>query len=95
MATKPELEAELAELRAEIKKMQAENESNAARENETIEENISPTTEDTNTDAESAPFDWDKEISSLIKDVKNSPGKQAILVGLGMFALGFIAGKSR
>lgn len=84
MATKAELEAELATLRAEL----------AARDRpEKAEEND----EDKGGKDEGAGLadNLEKDIGEILADLEDLPNKQPLLFALGAFAVGFMLGRSR
>lgn len=90
MATKAELETELAELRRQLAERP---QSISPSEPEPAEDG------DDNADADTAggfeSLDLEKEIETLISDIDNFPHKQALLFALGVFALGYIVGRNR
>lgn len=81
MATKAELEAELAVLREKLK----EHGGSSAQTPE-LPDNI---------DEEGEPGGWDNELSELLAQIEELPSKHPLLLALGIFALGYMIGRSK
>ena len=90
MATKAELEAELAELRRQLAERP---ETISASDPDLPKDDGENATADTEDAFEK--LDLEKEIETLISDVENFPHKQALLFALGVFALGYMVGRNR
>ncbi len=81
MATKAELEAELAVLREKLK----ENGGSSAQ-TQKVPDNI---------DEKREPGGWDSELSELLAQIEELPSKHPLLLTLGVFALGYLIGRSK
>lgn len=92
MATKAQLESELAELRIQL--AQRESASNGgldAASNET-----DPTDADeAASEAEEDLADWEEQIQDVLKELKDLPHKKPLMLALGALALGYLIGRSR
>ncbi|CUH52489.1 hypothetical protein [Shimia marina] len=88
MATKAELEAELADLRKQLDESRA----NAAR-----SEDAETSSTEVNTEAPSSEDSqpWEDNLSDLLEELDQIPHKNALLLGLGIFAVGFLLGRSK
>ncbi|MBU2942798.1 hypothetical protein [Shimia thalassica] len=86
MATKAELEAELAEL----KKQLAQRPEKQAEPEERV-----PSTQTEDAPPAEAPIDWDKEISEVMTHLEEFPHKQPLLLAFGAFAIGYMIGRSK
>ena len=89
MATKAQLEAELAELRQQLAERPAENpEPQQAEPEATIPPEFSP-------EPAEGELDLDKEIGELISQLDGLPAKHPLLLALGAFAVGYLIGRTR
>ncbi|MCV6825943.1 MULTISPECIES: hypothetical protein [Halocynthiibacter] len=89
MATKAELEAELLDLRRKLAERSSQQEE--AREDEDVE----ALPDKDKAETPSNQMDWDKEVSEIMAELHDLPHKQQLLIALGAFAIGFLAGRAR
>lgn len=91
MATKAELEAELAQLRAELA-------ARDTRENARAEE-ATPSTEESlqeeGNPGVAAQKDWETDIGEILADLEAFPHKQPLMFALGAFAVGYLIGRAK
>ena len=87
MATKTELEAELAVLRRQLA------ERDKAAEERTAETAKEPA-DDPDTDGETSGEDWDALFKEIVEEFENLPQKRPLLVAAGIFAFGWLIGRS-
>ena len=85
MATKAELEVELAKLKQQLA------ERPAPAENETLEDAPAHAQPDETEEV----VDWDQELSEVIASVRDLPDKQPLLLALGAFAVGYLIGRAK
>ncbi len=85
MATKAELEAELADLRKQL----------AERPTPAPQAPDEPETQAAGDEAKAAEIDWDKEVGDIMAQLEDIPQKQPLLLALGAFAVGYLIGRSR
>ena len=88
MATKAELEVELAELRRQL----------AERDRAAEQHTSDPNTPDANAETDEATKadgeDWDELFKDIAKEFENLPLKRPLLVAAGIFAFGWLIGRS-
>jgi hypothetical protein len=85
MATKAELESELADLKRQLAErpvVVAEHEGDSAK-------------EDSDTAAASKPVDWETEITDLIGQLDDITHKKPLLLALGALTVGYLLGRSK
>ena len=87
MATKAELEAELAVLRRQLA------ERDKAAKERTAETAKEPA-DDPDTDGETSGEDWDALFKEIVEEFENLPQKRPLLVAAGIFAFGWLIGRS-
>ncbi|MBO9412518.1 MULTISPECIES: hypothetical protein [unclassified Ruegeria] len=81
MVTKAELEAEVAELRRQLaERSQTENPA----ETESVTEQISDTLDQ-----------WTSQIDEVLTEFEDIPHKKSIMFAIGIFAVGYLMGRSR
>lgn len=88
MATKAELEAELADLRKQLD----ESRTYAARSEDPEMSSAEASTEAPSSE-DSQP--WEDNLSDLLEELDRIPHKNALLLGLGIFTVGFLLGRSK
>ena len=88
MATKAELEAELAILRRQIAERDRATEE-PAREAEAPRDAV-----DAADDTELGSEDWDALFKEIVKEFESLPQKRPLLVAAGIFAFGWLIGRS-
>ncbi|WP_299420508.1 hypothetical protein [uncultured Shimia sp.] len=91
MATKAELEAELARLRAELA-------ARDIREKSRAEEAAPPTEEGLQEEGihrVAAQTDWETDIGEILSDLEELPHKQPMMFALGAFAVGYLIGRAK
>lgn len=86
MATKAELQAELTLLRRKLAEIPEPIAEAPAEEPEKTDPPLEESIE---------KLDLEHEIGALIGDFENFPHKQALLFALGVFALGFLVGRTK
>lgn len=89
MATKAQLEAELAELRRQL----AERPLETAEPHPSEPETAAPS--ETLAEPAEGETDLDKEIGELISQLDGLPAKHPLLLALGAFAAGYLIGRTR
>lgn len=93
MATKEELETELAELKTQLAELQAET---SARQTEGSSEVIDEPTVPEEASTEDAPKDeLQKLVEQLTEMLEDHPTTKTLLLVLGVFGAGYLLGRSR
>ncbi len=90
MATKAELEAELAVLKKQLAERPVATSESKAEFSTDISAEVD---DDSYSSGES--LNIEKEIGEFLEDLDNVPHKQALLLALGVFALGYMLGRAR
>lgn len=93
MATKAQLEAELAELRQQLAQQARRDDSGS--EAELAKSAERPGDDATDPDAEADNPDWETQLQEVLKEVEDLPHKKPLLLALGALALGYLIGRSR
>lgn len=88
MATKAELEAELAELRRQLAERDRATEEHPP--DVATPEEAAQTADDTELDSE----DWDALFKEIVEEFESLPQKRPLLVAAGIFAFGWLIGRS-
>lgn len=90
MATKAELESELADLKRQLAErpvVVAEPEGDSV-----VEDAVNDNPE---TDPDSKPVDWETEITDLIAQLDDITHKKPLLLALGALTVGYLLGRSK
>lgn len=90
MATKAELESELADLRRQLAEKPASVE--VPEDGIAIEDAES---DDPVTDPDAKPVDWETELTDLIAQLDDITHKKPLLLALGAFTVGYLLGRSK
>ncbi|WP_294220328.1 hypothetical protein [uncultured Shimia sp.] len=88
MATKAELEAELAQLRAELASRDAGIKSESLVE-------VTNTTSSTPDATDDVNGSFDNDIKEILADLEEIPHKQPLLLALGALAVGYLIGRMK
>ena len=93
MATKEELETELAEMKTQLAELQAEK---SARKTKGSSEDIAELAVPEATSTEDAPKDdLQKLVEKLTGALEDHPATKTLLIVLGVFGVGYLLGRSR
>ena len=94
MATKAQLETELAELREQF--AQRETASDVGNSDPGPDEIDPADTEGASaSEIEEDIADWEEQIQGVLKELKDLPHKKPLLLALGALALGYLLGRSK
>lgn len=91
MATKAQLEAELAELRQQLAQQARRNDSGSEAEPAKSAERPGGDAADPEADNP----DWETQLQEVLKEVEDLPHKKPLLLALAALALGYLIGRSR
>jgi len=85
LATKAQLEAELAKLKQQLAKRETPAEAELSGRPEG----------DAATEAEAPTTDWDAQIRDVLEELEDLPHSKPLVFALGAFALGYLIGRSK
>lgn len=91
MVTKAELEQQVAELKRQLEEQAEDRKSGARKAGEKVKEAVQDIPEKLSAEFE----DWSGEIETALAELDAMPHKKGILFALGVFALGYVIGRSR
>jgi len=93
LATKAQLEAELAKLRQQLAQQAQREDSVSEADPAKSAERHGGDAADPDADADTQ--DWETQLQEVLKEVEDLPHKKPLLLALGALALGYMIGRSR
>jgi len=94
LATKAQLEVELAELRQQLAHQKASSVSEAGAGTVATDEGPPTGSSDASVSDPNNP-DWEDQLQDVLKGLEDLPQKKPLLLALGALALGYLIGRSR
>lgn len=93
MATKAQLEAELADLKRQLALRETVDETANAKPDTTPDNG--PAVLAAEARAQAQALDWDEQVQGFLKEIEELPEKNPLLLALGALVLGYLIGRSR
>jgi hypothetical protein len=95
LATKAQLEAELADLKRQLALRETVDETANAKPDTTPDNGPAVLAAEAQAQAQAQALDWDEQVQGFLKEIEELPEKNPLLLALGALVLGYLIGRSR